>query len=76
MTGRINDPLSGLAPLLRVRPELQVLCRFGGAWSAPHQQDSGAHFHLVTRGRGFLELPRRRQLTLEAGDLLRRREIC
>jgi AraC family transcriptional activator of mtrCDE len=31
-----EDALSGLAPLLRVRPELTELCRFGGAWASPH----------------------------------------
>jgi hypothetical protein len=27
---------SGLAPLLRVRPELQQLCRFGAQWVSDH----------------------------------------
>jgi hypothetical protein len=30
------DTLSGLAPLLRVRPELQQLCRFGAQWVSDH----------------------------------------
>jgi hypothetical protein len=30
------DALSSLAPLLRVRPELEDLCRFGGDWESSH----------------------------------------
>jgi len=67
----MDDALSGLAPLLRVRPELEVLCRFGGAWSSPHERSGGwAYFHIVTKGRCVIERPRRQILTLEAGDLL------
>lgn len=72
MTERINDALSGLAPLLRVRPELQDFCRFGGGWESPHQAEKPgwAYFHLVTRGRCLLDRPGRERLTLEAGDVL------
>jgi len=43
------DTLSGLAPLLRVRPELQHLCRFGAQWSSDHSSEAGgwAPFHLL-----------------------------
>jgi len=66
------DPLSGLAPLLRVRPELQDLCRFGGAWSAPHDAAEGgaAYFHLVTKGHCVLERQGHGPLRLNAGDIL------
>jgi hypothetical protein len=52
------DTLSGLAPLLRVRPELQQLCRFGAQWSSDHFQ----------RGRrlGALSLTFRRLLRMPA----------
>jgi AraC family transcriptional activator of mtrCDE len=66
------DALSGLAPLLRVRPELQDVCRFGGGWTAPHAAERGgwAYFHLVTRGRCLLERPGAGPLALETGDVL------
>jgi AraC family transcriptional activator of mtrCDE len=68
----MTDVLSGLAPLLRVRPELQDVCRFGGAWSAPHDAEKRgwAYFHIVTRGRCALERPGRGPLILETGDVL------
>jgi hypothetical protein len=34
------DTLSGLAPLLRVRPELQQVCRFGAQWTSEHAAES------------------------------------
>jgi AraC family transcriptional activator of mtrCDE len=66
------DTLSGLAPLLRVRPELQDVCRFGGSWSAPHEAEKRgwAYFHIVTAGRCLLERPGRGPLVLETGDVL------
>lgn len=68
----MNDALSGLAPLLRVRPELEDICRFGGGWTAPHAAERAgwAYFHLVTRGRCVLERPGADPLTLEGGDVL------
>jgi len=68
----ISDALSGLAPLLRVRPELDDFCRFGGGWSSPHQAEKPgwAYFHIVTKGRCLLERPGRELLILEAGDVL------
>ena len=43
------DILSGLAPLLRVWPELQQLCRFGAQWSSDHSREAEgwALFHLL-----------------------------
>lgn len=68
----VSDALSGLAPLLRVRPELQDVCRFGGGWAAPHEAEKPgwAYFHIVTKGRCLLERPGRELLTLETGDVL------
>ncbi|HVE20983.1 MAG TPA: AraC family transcriptional regulator [Acidocella sp.] len=63
--------LSGLAPLLHVRPELEDFCRFGGDWRSPHDQmHGGAHFHIVTQGQCVLERSHRDVLTLQAGDVL------
>ncbi len=68
----MTDVLSGLAPLLRVRPELQDVCRFGGAWSSPHDAEKRgwAYFHIVTRGRCALDRPGRGPMILETGDVL------
>jgi hypothetical protein len=54
-----DDALSGLAPLLRVRPELQEFCRFGGGWTSPHgiAQEGCAHFHILTRGECAIDGP-------------------
>jgi hypothetical protein len=55
---RSVDTLSGLAPLLRVRPELQQLCRFGAQWASDHavELDCWAPFHFVTKGACVIEL--------------------
>lgn len=52
------DALSALAPLLRVRPELQSLCRFEAPWFSPHAGESKgwAPFHMVTAGSCVLEV--------------------
>jgi AraC family transcriptional regulator, activator of mtrCDE len=66
------DTLSGLAPLLRVRPELQQLCRFAGQWASDHAAESGrwAPFHLVTAGACVIELGSNgRSIPLSAGDI-------
>jgi AraC family transcriptional regulator, activator of mtrCDE len=67
-----DDALSGLAPLLRVRPVLDDVCRLGGAWTSPHAPEPNGHayFHIVTRGRTRLDLPGTGLLPLEAGDVL------
>lgn len=67
-----DDPLSGLAPLLRVRPHLEDVCRFGGAWAAPHEPEPArqAYFHIVTRGRATLRRPGGESLHVAAGDIL------
>ena len=50
------DPLTAIAPLLRVRPEIQEICRFAARWEAEHQAAplGWAQFHIVTKGRCFL----------------------
>jgi AraC family transcriptional regulator, activator of mtrCDE len=83
MTVRINlpgrvamppteDAFTLLAPLLRVRPELQDFCRFGGDWRSPHsREETGwAAFHIVTRGTCQVERTGRPAVRLGAGDIL------
>jgi AraC family transcriptional activator of mtrCDE len=51
--GRVaDDALSGLASLLRVRPELEEFCRFGGAWASSRKTELAgrAYFHIMTKG--------------------------
>ena len=64
------DALSGLAPLLRVRPELESLCRFGAQWALPHEISTGgwAPFHLVAQGRCVIEVAGTAPIPLETGD--------
>jgi AraC family transcriptional activator of mtrCDE len=69
---RSVDTLSGLAPLLRVRPELQQLCRFGAQWASDHavELDRWAPFHFVTKGACVIELSGLgRSIPLSAGDI-------
>src|SRR5260221_11782198 len=67
-----DDALSGLAPLLRVRPELTDFCRFGGAWASSHRAEAagGGYFHIVTKGSGQLHRAGFRPLRLDAGEIL------
>jgi AraC family transcriptional activator of mtrCDE len=70
-TERPVDALSGLASLLRVRPELQVLCRFGAQWASEHaaEPEQWAPFHFITRGACVVELTGLgRTIPLSAGD--------
>jgi AraC family transcriptional regulator, activator of mtrCDE len=66
------DALSSLAPLLRVRPELEDLCRFGGDWESSHdvEQPGWAYFHIVVRGECLIDRPSRARMHLKAGDVL------
>jgi AraC family transcriptional regulator, activator of mtrCDE len=67
-----GDPLSAIAPLLRVRPEIQDLCRFASHWEAGHEAErpGWAQFHIVTKGSCLLERRGGETLRLEAGNLL------
>jgi len=66
------DALSALAPLFRVKPELQSLCRFGMAWASPHEPEPAgwAPFHLVTAGSCVIEVRGAHPVTLQAGDVV------
>ncbi|HEY0338445.1 MAG TPA: AraC family transcriptional regulator [Burkholderiales bacterium] len=73
ITNNLFDTLSGLAPLLRVRPELQSLCRFGAQWKCDHEAESGqsAAFHIVISGTCVIELAGLgRSIQLSAGDVV------
>ncbi len=65
------DVFAGLAPLLRVRPELLQLCRFGAQWASPHDlEEAGwAPFHIVTYGECQLDTHDRPGVVLKAGDV-------
>ncbi|MFS8050229.1 cupin domain-containing protein [Rhizobium sp. BR 314] len=71
MTGH-QDVLRLLAPLLRVRPELQDFCRFGGSWRSAHRSEAKgwAAFHIVTKGACSVERKGQPTIRLEAGDVL------
>ncbi|UXN57883.1 AraC family transcriptional regulator [Phyllobacterium zundukense] len=67
-----SDALSGLAPLLRVRPELQYVCHFGAQWASPHppERDAWAPFHIVTDGACVMHLTTAgRSIQLRTGDV-------
>lgn len=68
--GKGDDPLNNLAPFLRVKPELQDLCRFGGNWEGPHEDIAAAQFHIVIRGDCVLERQDLEPLRLATGDIL------
>jgi AraC family transcriptional activator of mtrCDE len=65
------DALSSLAPLLRVKPVLDTLCRFGQQWASPHapERDGWVPFHLITRGACRIDLPDGSSEVLAAGDI-------
>jgi AraC family transcriptional activator of mtrCDE len=67
-----GDALTLLAPMLRVRPELQDFCRLGGDWRSVHspEEKGWAGFHIVTRGACQVERTGMPPLRLEAGDIL------
>ena len=61
-----------LAPLLRARPELQQLCRFGAQWASGHEPEGRrgwAPFHIVTLGACLLDVGDRVGIRLDAGDV-------
>ena len=66
------DALSSLAPLLRVRPVFDVICRFGDDWAADHapEPDGWVPFHLVTKGSCVVEVPGEAPQLLAAGDIM------
>lgn len=68
----VFDELSALAPLFRVRPELERLCQFGAQWASPHDQSPAGWipFHLVTRGSCVLDVAGYAPVSLYAGDVV------
>jgi AraC family transcriptional activator of mtrCDE len=61
-----------LAPLLRVRPELNYICRFGAEWRSEHEPEpkGWAPFHIVTYGSCLIDVEDRTGLQIEAGDVV------
>ncbi len=70
MKAQMSDIFTGLAPFLSVKPELQLVCRFGAQWTVQHdpEEASWAPFHIVTRGACLLQVGANRYV-LEAGDV-------
>ena len=66
-----SDVFRGLAPLLRVRPELQQICRFGAQWASEHEPEpcGWAPFHIVTFGGCLLEVGDHGAIVLKEGDV-------
>ena len=66
------NPLSAIAPLFRVRPEIQDVCRFALQWEVVHvaEPTGFAQFHIVTNGSCLLELYCGETFKLEAGSIL------
>jgi AraC family transcriptional activator of mtrCDE len=67
------DPLSAIAPLLRVRRvEVEELCSFASPWNSPHEARTRgwAQFHIVVKGSCRVELPGGERLNLRTGSLL------
>jgi len=70
--GVSDDALSGLAPLLRVRPELLTVQRLGQQWPKVEEPDAcgSARFHIVTSGACAIDLiVARRTIVLQAGEV-------
>ncbi len=68
---RSVETSSGLAPLPRVRPGLQAVCKFGAQLAADHaaEADRWAPFHFITDGACVVELnDTGRSIPLSAGD--------
>lgn len=72
MSDGAAELLRAMAPLLRIRPEIEDFCRFGGSWDSPHAPlgQGFAQFHIVTRGACIIDRPGREPITLAAGDIL------
>ena len=67
-----SDGLSGLASVLRVRPELDDFCLLGGSWASRYDGAPAgwAYFHIVIEGCVSIDRPGHQALSLRAGDVL------
>jgi len=65
------DAFSAMAPLWRVRPQIQQVCRFGAQWLSGHDAERGGWvpFHIVTHGRCLLSTPGQPGILLRTGDV-------
>src|SRR5260221_12778726 len=66
------NPLGAIAPLFRVRPEIQDVCRFALQWEVVHEAEPTgfAQFHIPTNGSCLLERYCGETFKLEAGSIL------
>ncbi|WP_413988063.1 cupin domain-containing protein [Labrys okinawensis] len=66
-----TDAFAGLAPLLRVRPQLQQLSSFGAQWASwhDHEEQGWAPFHIVSHGGCLLDVGEQHGILLEVGDV-------
>src|SRR5260370_26577085 len=66
------DPLSAIAPLFRVRPEIEAVGRFALEWEVRHEGEPAgfAQFHIVTNGSCLLERYCGETFKLDAGRIL------
>src|SRR5258706_3870524 len=64
------NPLSAIAPLFPVRPEIQDVCRFALQWEVVHEAETSGltQFHIVTNGNCLLERYCGETFKLEAGS--------
>lgn len=67
-----KDGLSGLASVLRVRPELDDFCLLGGSWASRYDGVSTgwAYFHIVIEGCVAIDRLGHQSLSLRPGDVL------
>lgn len=72
MSEAVGDLIEAMVPLLRVKPEIEDFCRFGGSWESAHAPGGRrwAQFHIITRGICVLERPGLGAMMLCAGDIL------
>jgi AraC family transcriptional activator of mtrCDE len=68
-----SDGLSGLASVLRVRPELDDFCLLGGSWASRYDgaPTGWAYFHIVIEGGVSIDRPGRQTLSIAGGPAAR-----
>jgi AraC family transcriptional activator of mtrCDE len=66
-----TDIFRELAPLVRVRPELQHICLFSAQWRSKHKHEprGWAPFHILTQGACLIDVADRTGVLLRSGDV-------
>lgn len=66
-----DEVLAGISALLRVKPEIHVVCHFGEQWVSSHEPEEAgwAPFHIVLKGECRLQVDGR-QWHLRQGDVV------